>query len=68
MTPVLVGEVLPAAMGPADLQRALRISPATFFRRQAEGKFDRFLLPNPTGPKKFSGRLVQAHLDGGAKR
>jgi hypothetical protein len=65
-TPALVGDRLPAALDSPGLMRALGLNKAGFYKFHAQGRFDRFLLPNAIGKKRFSGRLVQAYLDGGA--
>jgi hypothetical protein len=63
-TPALVGDRLPAAMDSAELMLKLGMTKAGFYKLHAAGKFDRFLLPNAIGKRRFSGRLVQAYLDG----
>jgi hypothetical protein len=63
-TPHRVGDTLPAALGPRELQQALNITPATFYKWHRLGKFKRFEIKRAIGIKKYSGRLVQAYLDG----
>lgn len=60
-------DLLPRAMSPADLMRALNMCQSTLYKYQREGKLKRFLLPRAIGVKRYSGRLVEAYLDGGSR-
>ncbi len=64
MTPSLVNETLPKAMGAEDMQRAFGISRATFCRHQAAGHYRPFELPRRIGTKRYSGEKVQSFLRG----
>lgn len=64
-TAYLTSDPLPRAMSPGDLMRALNMSQTTFYKYQREGKLKRFQLARAIGEKRYSGRLVEAYLDGG---
>jgi hypothetical protein len=64
-TPVArVGDHLPKAMGPLEMQAAFGISGPSFRRLQALGEFKPFLLSRPIGKKRYSGEKVQQFLNG----
>lgn len=64
MTPALVSETLPKAMGPHDMQRVFGLSPSAFRRHQTAGEFRPFELPRRIGTKRYSGEKVQSFLRG----
>lgn len=59
-----VGDPLPARLLATDLMRIFGIKHARFYELLAAGRFDRFELKPTIGRRAWSGRLVQAHLDG----
>lgn len=64
--PYTTHDPLPNALSPGELRRALNLKEAIFYRLQKEGRFRRFLLPRAIGAKRYSGRLVDRYLNGGA--
>ena len=62
--PAKVGDVLPKALGAAELCEAFGISYTTFYRLQQAGEFKPFELSRPIGRKRWSGEKVQAFLNG----
>jgi hypothetical protein len=62
-----VGGKLPNALGPKEMIQVLNLGQRNFYVLQARGAFDRFLLKNPIGRKRYSGRLVERYLQGGTK-
>jgi hypothetical protein len=64
-TPVArVGDHLPKALGPREMQAAFGLSGPSFRRLQALGEFKPFLLSRPIGKKRYSGEKVQQFLNG----
>lgn len=62
--PYVVGETLPAAMGPGELRRALNLAIPTFYAYQKAGKLKRFEFRRPVSiQKRYSGALVTRYLE-----
>lgn len=57
-----VGDAYPDVMTPVDMQRAFRISKATFYEAVHRGVFDRFELRPQIGDRAWSGALVAEHI------
>lgn len=62
--PFKVGDVLPVACDAHVIQRVFNISRVTVHDWHHNGKLRRFELRKPMGAKRWSGRLLQAFLDG----
>jgi hypothetical protein len=50
-------------MTPAELRQALRISTSAFYKYQAMGRFEPWELKPRIGPRRYSRKAVQQHLD-----
>jgi len=66
MPALRVGDALPARLYSDDLMRIFGIAKSRFYVLQARGAFDRFQLKPTIGRRAWSGKLVQAYLDGEA--
>lgn len=64
--PLMVGDVLPAALDAKDLAHAFGKSLNTIYDWHRDGKLRRFELRKPMTSKRWSGKLVQLFLDEGA--
>jgi transposase len=64
--PLLVGEVLPAALDAKEMARAFGKSLNTIYDWHRDGKLRRFELRKPMTSKRWSGKLVQVFLEEGA--
>jgi hypothetical protein len=62
--PLKLGEVLPVACDAHIIQRVFHISLGSVYDWHRDGKLRRFELRKPMGSKRWSGRLLQAFLDG----
>lgn len=59
-----VGDPLPLALDAHDLAAIFGRSLNTIYDWKKAGKLRRFELRQPMGAKRWSGRLLQQHLDG----
>lgn len=59
-----VGDPLPALLGVVDMCRAFGYSRSYFYKLEKRREFARFEIDRPIGSRKWSGLLVQRHLDG----
>jgi hypothetical protein len=64
--PFRVGEPLPQACNAHDLTRVFGRSLGTIYDWERDGKLRRFELHRPLGTRKWSGKLLQKYVDGGA--
>lgn len=62
--PLRVGETLPARMTAKDMQRVFQLSSSRFYALRAIGRFDAFEIRPRIGQRAWSGKKVQAYLDG----
>jgi hypothetical protein len=53
-----------ALLTAADMREIFALGRTRFFELQKLGAFDKFKVKHPVGPARFSGVLVQQHLDG----
>lgn len=58
-----LGQPMPAAMTPADLQRVLQLKSSQFFRYQRAGRLRQFEIKNAIGNARFSGLKVQRYVN-----
>jgi hypothetical protein len=61
---VMVGHVLPANLTDTELMGVLGYRPRQFYTHAKAGKFDRFALVDPIGPRRWCGAAVQRYLQG----
>ena len=56
--------VLDDAITPQEMCVAFRIAMSTFYKYQADGRYERFECKPRIGPRRYSRKLVAAYLDG----